>query len=112
MKNHRTHVIELFAVCVGIVCSPMVFYYYLRHKFSLADEQIELFGAAYTEALQKPKTDGVRFADNTAQVTMFSLFALGLATHTLVFDFLAAIISFTLMVEWLWRREAAKSPGT
>jgi hypothetical protein len=110
MKKNRTYVIELFAVCVGILYSPVVFYYYLRHKLSLANEQIELFGIAYTEALQKPKTEGVRFADSTAQVIMLSLFALGLATHAYIFHFLAGVIGFTLVVEWLWRREASDSP--
>ena len=110
MKRQRTYLIELFAIGVGIMYSPMVFYYYLRHKLSLANEQIEFFGVAYSEALQKPKTAGVRFAEHTAQVIMLLLFALGLATDKAIFHCLAATIGFTLVVEWLWRREAPDSP--
>jgi hypothetical protein len=109
MNKNRTYVIELLALCVGIIYSPMVFYYYLRHKLSLANEQIELFGIAYSEALQRPKTDGVRFAESTARVMMISLFALGYATNSSFLEVLAASIGFTQVVEWLWRREAAES---
>jgi hypothetical protein len=109
MKRHRTYLIELFAIGVGIIYSPVVFYYYLLHKLSLATEQIEFFGIAYSEALQKPKTAGVRFADHTAQALMLVLFALGFVTGNIAFHGFAATIGFTLVVEWLWRREASDS---
>lgn len=111
MEKNRTYVIELLAVCVGIIYSPVVFYYYVRHKLALANEQIRLFGISYSEALNRPKTAGVRFADKAAQVTMFALVALGVATHAPLFHCMAASIGFTLTVEWLWRREAVVAPG-
>ena len=73
MKQDRTYVIELLAVCIGIIYSPMVFYLYLRHKFSLENEQIKHFRIAYTKTLKEPKTEAAQLAQTTVYAVLIVL---------------------------------------
>ena len=110
MNSNRPYIIELLAVCIGIIYSPMIFYFYLRYKLSLENEQIDLFRIAYTKSLKKPKTEAAQYAETTAYVALITLVALGYLTDEVVFDFLAGAIGFSLGVEWLWRMEVRESP--
>ena len=108
MNPQSTYLSELYATAIGIVCSPMVFYMLLRYKLGLENEQGKTFRTTYAETLKEPKTKSGHLAEITVYAVLIVLVALGYATDEVIFDFLAGVIGFSLIVEWLWRVEVGE----
>src|SRR5450631_120933 len=100
MKKNNSYLVELFALCLDIIHSPMVFYFYLRYKLGFENKRIKLFRIAYTAIIKQPKNEIAQLAQTTIYVILITLIGLAFGSDEFIFDFLAGMIIFTQAVEW------------
>src|SRR5664279_5668119 len=105
MNDQSTYLNELYAKVVGIICSPMAFYYLLRYKLGFINEEVARFSLTVTETLKEPKSKAAKTAAMAVNIVLIDLLVFGYVYDEWFYYFLAGAIGFSLVVERMWRVE-------